>query len=253
MLTPSRRILAATSTAFAMTAGTLAQGVEAPPAANSALEAAANTLQARADANCAPEADGNKAKGQFTNADIGALVRRAADIPASYKTIKIESIEQRFNMLANLGAIICMNSAVNTVKSADMPIELQRGIAQHTATSAIHLKDGIISLNPVSVDGSGRQLPQSLALLDAADHLAIRLAHFQLNQIGANEAHANGNSMREQAHTEVLRIMQNYPIAVFMSPANPDASLSGTSEESKAKLPQAPVKAPNTKPSINTI
>lgn len=151
----------------------LAQPAEPNPLDNSPkLEVVARAMQARTDAFCNPALDGDKAKGELTNADVADVIRSFRDIARLHPDIPVERITDALAEADEQNYLLCIDKELQQLTAQHLPEAAHPLLATRTINSMIYLGKNLITMTPTPPDASNGMAATATAVFDSIYRLA---------------------------------------------------------------------------------
>lgn len=220
-------MVAAVGTASAQTAAP-APAQPDPAAVGNFFNQLADAIQAGTNKYCKAEFDGDKSKGELTNADVADIIRHAAKIPELHERIPLQFIAQTLATGAQNDYTICFDRRVKAVTADNMPEEARPLLAQTPLNAVIYPSVDVIAMTPVPVDAKDPKRSAAVAIFDSFHRLS------QINN-GLERLAAEGN-------IPMVMMLMSTPFAVLHNAAAPWQSQSGPAGELGAVMAEPPIK-----------
>lgn len=214
-----------------------AQASEAPPA-TPALADTARLLTQRAGERCDPALDGDRSKGETTNADLAHVLLASAHVPATYGSYANPGVSAIWALLAqNESWTLCID---NRLKNASMHTVDGKPLPAATRPVAVFwARAGVISLAP----DTRPDVRQGLHALDAFTGLLNR------RDFAGEQGKIYVNLFRTGRHAEAelynrfLLAQWNEPHGLLPSADSQRDPPNGRDEELTRHMPQPPLKS----------
>lgn len=223
--------------------GGLAAAQTAAPASDldPVFEDFAVSMQASTDKYCNPALDGDKSKGEITNADIGNMVRRAGSIHKQFPDISEEAVIKVFMFAAMQGHTFCVNKEVQQLTAEHLPPPARPLLADRSFNAVAFVGADVIALNPTPVDAKDPLTSGATALF--MNLMALGTWNQRMN-LGPNDVvptvmlynKANPLQSGSGPAPGVMQVMTTPPVKVPGAESTPPAGKEPTPKAEKVRF-----------------
>lgn len=227
----SLRHSAAASFAVLATAALPAAATPAQPELVAQIHAAADTLQASTNKYCAPQYDGDKSKGEHTNADVAALVRGWTRIPERAPGLSLEVIASIATGIAADNYTICFDKRNQALSTSNVPPEGHHLLATQQIQGVLYAGAETLTLSPTPVNPADT-LDTSTAMLFGIDRLSKCVTIFNSLRREAEVDRQFGNIQGAQ-EKEMQADVYDAPLVYLYNKTEPARSSFGPSLDTR--------------------
>jgi len=193
------------------------------------INKAADIIQAGTKEYCKPEFDGDKSKGEHTNADVAALVRGMASLPDKHPQYTLESVHGLITHIASNDLTVCFDKRVKDLSKANVPEEAHELLKTRGIHGVIYAGATTIGFSPKPVDAKDPNAT-SAALLFGFNGLANRAGQLAKTVNAAQMLSAMGHPQAQQAVAQA-NFLGSTPFLFLYNPAAPEESTNGPAKD----------------------
>ncbi len=206
------------------------------------INKAADMIQEGTNKYCDAKYDGDKSKGEHTNADVAALVRGMISMPDKNPKFTLEAVHGLITHVASNDLTICFDKRVKDMTAANIPAEAGEVAKTHGIYGIIYPAATTLGFTPKPVDAKDPSAT-STAILFGFNGLAKRANQFDEVNTAAQMLSAMGHPQAQQAVAQA-RYIASTPFVYLYNPAVPEQATNGPSKDAGFLMENPIIKAP---------
>lgn len=193
------------------------------------IDKAADVIQAGTDKYCRAEFDGDKSKGEHTNADVARLVRGMARIADGPSGIPLDAVHAIVTGVAENDFTICFDKRVKDLNASNVPEQAHELLKTHSIKAVLYPAATTVGFTPVPIDAKDPDAT-STAILVSFHRLANRANQFNEANMAAQMLGAMGHPQAQQAAAQA-HYFASTPFLFLYNPGDVQKASNGPAKD----------------------